>query len=144
MTALGAVLFLVGLFVRPAERWHDPLMAGGVRSSSSSAWRLSSTIAGPVARALGWPVAKLFRTPGRLARDNVARTPRRTASSAAALMIGVALVSAAAVFATSLRASFIGDPRERVTADYIITDESFPVVPRDRGRRSPRYRNCPP
>ncbi len=56
--------------------------------------------------------------------DNVGRSPRRTSSSAAALMIGVALVSAAAVFAASLRATFVETLEQAVNADYVITDES--------------------
>ena len=83
-------------------------------------------------RALGWPIEKLFKVPGALARQNVARAPRRTSSSAAALMIGVALVSAAAVFASSLRATFVETLESAITADYIVTDDSFqglsPVV----------------
>jgi putative ABC transport system permease protein len=78
---------------------------------------------------LGWPIGKLFKTPGVLARENAGRAPRRTSASAAALMIGVALVSAAAVFASSLRSTFTGVLERSVKADYIITDESFQALP---------------
>jgi putative ABC transport system permease protein len=44
-------------------------------------------------------------------------------------MIGVALISAAAVFASSLRTTFVGVLEEAVTADYIVTDESFAGLP---------------
>ena len=77
-----------------------------------------------------------------LARDNVARAPRRTSSSAAALMIGVALVSAAAVFASSLRATFIETLESAVHADYIVTDESFTGLSPIVSRRSPRFPSC--
>ena len=60
-----------------------------------------------------------------LARENAGRAPRRTSASAAALMIGVALVSAAAVFASSMRSTFTEVLERSVKADYIITDESF-------------------
>jgi putative ABC transport system permease protein len=66
-----------------------------------------------------------LKTPGALARENVARAPRRTSSSAAALMIGVALVSAAAVFAASLRATLVDTLENAINADYIITDPNF-------------------
>ena len=93
---------------------------------------LSSTVAAPVTKMIGWPVAKLLKTPGILARQNVVRSPRRTSSSASALMIGVALVSAAAVFASSLRATFVDTLERAISADYIVTDDSFqglaPVV----------------
>ena len=41
---------------------------------------------------IGWPVSKVYGTPGELARDNAGRAPKRTSATAAALMIGVALV----------------------------------------------------
>jgi putative ABC transport system permease protein len=125
LTVLGAVLFLVGLFVQLGGTPGIILFAGGgglmlfVGVAS-----LSSTIARPVTRAIGWPIEKLFKTPGALARENVARSPRRTSSSAAALMIGVALVSAAAVFASSLRATFVDTLESAITADYVVTDNS--------------------
>jgi putative ABC transport system permease protein len=126
LTSIGVVMFLVGLFVRPGGTPGLILFAGGgALILFLGVASLSSTIARPVTRAIGWPVAKLFKTPGGLARDNVARAPRRTSSSAAALMIGVALVSAAAVFAASLRASFIETLETAVKADYIVTDDSF-------------------
>jgi putative ABC transport system permease protein len=75
----------------------------------SSAWRVCRRRSPrPVTRFIGWPIAKLFKVPGALARENVARAPRRTSSSASALMIGVALVSSTAVFASSLRATLVG------------------------------------
>ena len=74
---------------------------------------LSSTVATPVTRVIGWPIEKLFKVPGALARQNVARAPRRTSSSASALMIGVALVSSTAVFASSLRVIAGRHPRKR-------------------------------
>ena len=76
-------------------------------------------------RLLGWPIARFFGPPGKLAQENAGRSPRRTSATAAALMIGVALVSAAAVFASSLRATFSEILENSVKADYIITDESF-------------------
>ena len=50
-----------------------------------------------IARIVGWPAARFAGIPGRLARDNAIRNPGRTASTAAALMIGIALVSAIAI-----------------------------------------------
>ncbi|MEM9516092.1 MAG: FtsX-like permease family protein [Actinomycetota bacterium] len=133
LTTLGLVMFLVGMFAQPGGTQGLIFFAGGgglllfVGVAS-----LSSTIARPVTRFLGWPIEKLFKVPGALARENVARAPRRTSSSAAALMIGVSLVSAAAVFASSLRTTFVDTLENAITADYIVTDDSFqglsPVV----------------
>ena len=125
LSVLGAVMFLVGLFVSPGGTAALIVLAGGggllLFLGVASA---SSTIATPVCNVIGWPVEKLLKTPGALARQNVARAPRRTSASAAALMIGVALVSAASVFASSLRATFVDTLETAITADYIITEST--------------------
>ena len=122
MTVVGLVALLVGLFVSPGGSIGlIALGGGGALVLFLGVASVSATIATPVTRVIGWPIAKLFKTPGRLARDNVARAPRRTSSSAAALMIGVALVSAAAVFASSLRETLSATLERAVTADYIVT-----------------------
>ncbi len=125
-TVIGAVAFIVGLFVRPGGSTGLAIFAGGgallLFLGTAS---MSAAVARPVTAALGWPIAKLFGTPGVLARQNAGRAPRRTAASAAALMIGVALVSAAAVFAASLRDTFVRTLDRAVTADYVISDSSF-------------------
>lgn len=126
VTAIGAAMFLIGLFARPGGT-IGLLFFGGVGAlalfiGTASA---SGTVARPVTSAIGWPIARLFKTPGALARLNAGRSPRRTAASASALMIGVALVSAAAVFAASLRDTFIRTLDRSVTADYVVTEPSF-------------------
>lgn len=74
-------------------------------------------VARPLSRVLGFPALRLKGVTGRLARDNAMRNPRRTSGTAAALMVGVAVVSVFTVLAASLKAtaddqitkSFIGD-----------------------------------
>ncbi|MEO6571300.1 MAG: ABC transporter permease, partial [Ilumatobacteraceae bacterium] len=129
-TAAGIVLFLLGLFVRPGGNTGLIVLAGGgALVTFLGVTSLSSTVAGPVSRAIGAPIEKIFGTPGKFARDNAARAPRRTARTASALMIGVALISAAAVFASSLRDTFGRILDQSITADYIITDDSFQGLP---------------
>ena len=126
VTLVGIALLIIGLFVQPGSTALWATLAGvGALGLFLGVASISSTIAAPVTRAIGWPVAKLFKVPGALARDNVARAPRRTSSSASALMIGVALVSAAAVFASSLRATITDILDNAITADYIVTDPNF-------------------
>ncbi|MGB0112490.1 MAG: FtsX-like permease family protein [Ilumatobacteraceae bacterium] len=126
VTIVGVVMFVIGLFVRPGgTSGLIALAGGGALVLFLGVASLSSTIAGPVTRMIGWPIEKLFKVPGALARENVARAPRRTASSASALMIGVALVSSTAVFASSLRNSLVSTLESAVSADVIITDTSF-------------------
>ena len=133
VTAIGVTMFLVGLFLRPGGTPGLIGFAGiGALLLFLGVASLSSTVATPVTRLIGWPIEKLFKVPGALARQNVARAPRRTSSSASALMIGVALVSSTAVFASSLRASLVDTLESAISADYIVTDSGFqglsPVV----------------
>lgn len=126
VTGIGVVAFLVGLFVTPGGSTGLIVLAGGgALLIFVGVSGLSSVVARPVSQLLGAPVRKLFGVPGRLAADNAGRVPRRTARTAGALMIGVALVSAAAVFASSLRDTFGRILDRSITADYIVTDASF-------------------
>ena len=59
-----------------------------------------------LATALGWPSSKLGGAAGDLARGNAKRNPNRTAQTAAALMIGLALVTLVAVLGAGIRATF--------------------------------------
>jgi len=133
VTVIGVAMFLVGIFLRPGGTPGLIGLAGiGALMLFLGVASLSSTVATPVTRVIGWPIEKLFKVPGALARQNVARSPRRTSSSASALMIGVALVSSTAVFASSLRSSLVATLDSAISADYIITDAGFqglsPVV----------------
>jgi len=86
---------------------------------------LSAALAGPTARALGLPFRAIYNTTGEMARQNAAREPNRTAFTAAALMIGLALVSMSLVVGTSLRTSFVKTLSTGVTADWYVTTDSF-------------------
>ena len=125
VTVAGALMFLIGLFLRPGGTIGTIALAGGggllLFLGVAS---VSSTVARPVTRMIGWPVAKVYGTPGSLARENAGRNPRRTSATSSALMIGVALVSAASVFAASLRSTFQGILERGVTADLLILPSS--------------------
>ena len=126
LTIAGAVMFIVGLFATPGGNIGLIVLAGGgAVMLFLGVASVSSTIARPVTRVIGWPIEKLFKVPGALARQNVARAPRRTSSSAAALMIGVSLVSGTAVFASSLRSTLVDTLENAISADYIVTDQNF-------------------
>ncbi|WFE36470.1 FtsX-like permease family protein [Micromonospora sp. WMMD975] len=66
---------------------------------------LGPVLSRPVVRLVGWPIARLGGTAGQLSRRNAYRDPRRTAATASALMIGLAMVSVATVVSSSLSAS---------------------------------------
>lgn len=86
---------------------------------------LGPVVARPAAGALGAPLAALRGPPGRLARGNAMRNPRRTASSALALMIGTAVVALLATFGASVRASGDQAVRRSFGGDLVISQDDF-------------------
>jgi putative ABC transport system permease protein len=58
-----------------------------------------------------------------IARENARRNPGRTAATAAALMIGLALVTFVAVLANGMKASNRGAIEDQVLADYVVTSQ---------------------
>ena len=132
LAGVGVVMFLFGLFARPGSGGQWGLIAGaGALSIVFGVTTLSATIARPMSRAIGAPIAKLLGIAGRFARDNAARVPRRTARTASALMIGVTLITGAAVFTSSLRDTFGRILEQGTSFDYIVLDtDSFqPLTP---------------
>ena len=95
----------------------------------------------PLASVLGWPAARFGGIAGELARDNATRNPSRTATTAAALMVGLALVTFVSILGQGLRSSFSDSVEELFVADYSLNagDEPFNRS-RRRGRRARRRR----
>ncbi len=130
VTLIGAVMCVIGLFASPGGAFGlIALAGGGALLIFIGVASLSATVARPVAGAIGRPIQKLFGTPGKIARDNAMRSPRRTARTASALMIGVALISAAALFTSSVRDTFGRILDRAVTADFLVLDPSFLGLP---------------
>jgi len=75
----------------------------------------------PLAAVLGAPAETIGGAPGLLARDNSTRNPSRTASTASALMIGLALVTFVAIFVQGIRSSFEDAVNKLFVADYALT-----------------------
>ena len=73
------------------------------------------------------PFVRGLKPIGTLARGNVTRNPRRTASTAGALMIGMALVGAASVLAASTQASTASIVADEFTGDLIVRSATFDV-----------------
>ena len=92
---------------------------------------LAVRIVRPLAGALGEPARRLGGSAGALAVDNAQRNPQRTASTAAALMIGLALVTFVAVLAAGITSSFRGAV-DKIwhNAEYAITAQNnFSPIP---------------
>jgi len=86
---------------------------------------LSPVFARPVSRALGAPLPKISGISGKLGRENAMRNPRRTASTAAALMIGLALIGFVSIFSASVKASASAAIERTLRADYAVIPSSF-------------------
>ena len=84
----------------------------------------AAKIVRPLAAVLGAPARSIGGAPGILARDNAMRNPARTASTASALMIGLALVTFVAIFGQGLRASFEDAVNKLFIADYAVTSNT--------------------
>ncbi|HTF58708.1 MAG TPA: FtsX-like permease family protein, partial [Actinomycetes bacterium] len=123
VTAVGVALLLAGLFRTEGNRLVN--VASGAVVVFFGVAILSPLIARPLARVIGWPFARAFRLPGALARQNAMRNPRRTASTAAALMIGLALVAFVSIFAASIKTSTTKTLEDTVSADYILMNDNF-------------------
>jgi putative ABC transport system permease protein len=115
-------------------------IAGSIRGTSGGAaakvgigillvmigvWVMSALLSRPIVRVLGAPLISLFGVPARLGRSNAVRNPRRTASTAAALMIGLALVSMLSVLSASTKSSITSVVNRNLGADYVLTSKSF-------------------
>ena len=85
---------------------------------------VSARLVGPIAALIGTVSVRLGGTPGRLARENATRNPGRTASTAAALMIGLTLVTFVAVIAQGLTSSVQDAIDEQLATNYAIVAEN--------------------
>ena len=95
----------------------------------------AAKIVRPLAAVLGAPARTVGGAPGILARDNATRNPSRTASTASALMIGLALVTFVAIFGKGLRASFEDAVNKLFIADYAVTSTgNFQPISADTGK----------
>ena len=84
---------------------------------------VSPRLVPPLASVLGRPAARLAGSAGVMARRNAMRNPGRTAVTAAALMIGIALVAFSAVIANGMRESTKGAIADSVKADYVLVGQ---------------------
>ena len=121
--ALGAVLTVLGagaLAAALAEEGQLGIAGLGMLLTLAGVLTLAPLIAVAVTRAVGAPLARIGGTTAALARRNALRNPRRTANTATALMIGLALVSTVTVVASSMKASVADVIADSSRADFIL------------------------
>jgi putative ABC transport system permease protein len=132
-TAIGAVLLAGGLAAVVAattgvvEENQGALLGVGAAATLVAMLALAPAIVPPVLGGLAAPLVAGVRPLGALARGNVTRHPRRTASTAGALMIGMALVGAASVLAASTQASVRDVVDNQARTDLILQSATWDV-----------------
>ena len=133
MTVAGFAALLYGLFGSGLDTTQILIWMGvGALLIFLGVALFSSRLVRPLAGVLGTPAAAFGGAAGFLARDNARRNPQRTASTAAALMIGLALVTLVATLAAGIVTSFRDAVNELFTGDYAITAQNnFSPIPID-------------
>jgi putative ABC transport system permease protein len=120
--AVSVALMLIGLFASSISTSIRLLSIGiGAAGVFVAVAMLAKELVPPLAAVLGWPATKIGGAAGRLARGNSIRNPSRTASTASALMIGLALVTLVSVLAAGLRTTFENSVNELFKGDYALT-----------------------
>ncbi len=117
----GVAALLGGLFGGVSNA--AALVGLGAMLTFIGAAMFSPLVTEPLGALLGAPLRRAL--PGRLGLENAKRNPRRTASTASALMIGLGLVVFVSVFAASLRASVTSTLDAVLRADFTLSTSSF-------------------
>ncbi|GHH12192.1 ABC transporter permease [Streptomyces lanatus] len=97
---------------------------------------IATVIAGPllvrpVIRVLGGAFPAVFGSIGRMSQRNALRNPRRTGATAAALMVGLALVGGMSVASASMTKSFDQQIDKTLGADFVVQNANFVPFPRE-------------
>ena len=120
ITLLGVLALFAGLFADQGIQF----VGLGALIVFIGVFVLGPAVARPLSEWIGWPAARLRGITGEIARDNAMRNPKRTSATAAALMIGVALVGFITIFAASAKESIDAQVDEGFTADFVISTGS--------------------
>jgi putative ABC transport system permease protein len=126
----GLAMLLLGLFGGGSAGTKAGLMGAGAVAIVLGVSLFSPRLVPPLATIAGWPLERLRRLTGRLARENSQRNPSRTAVTAAALMIGLALVTFVTVFAAGLKSSVAQVIDENFEGGLVIQNsDGFSPIP---------------
>jgi putative ABC transport system permease protein len=125
LAVLGFAALASGLFVPGLSTAQILVLMGlGALLVFFGVALFSSHLVTPLAAAIGAPGARIGGAPGVLARENAQRNPQRTGTTAAALMIGLALVTLVAMMAEGLRSSFFNSVDKLWKTDYAVTAQN--------------------
>jgi putative ABC transport system permease protein len=126
----GLAMVLIGLFGGGGAGTRAGLMGAGAVAVVLAVSLFSPRLVPPLATISGWPLERVRRLTGRLARENAQRNPSRTAITAAALMVGLALVTFVTVFAAGLKSSVAQTIDENFAGGLVIQNtDGFSPIP---------------
>jgi len=130
LAVLGLFLLVSGLSKGGGAGSRAALIGGGALLVVIGGSFYTPKLVPPLSAAAGWPLEALRGLTGRLARENAQRNPSRTAITAAALMIGVALVAFVAVFAAGLKSTVAQVVDENFAGGLVIQNtDGFSPIP---------------
>jgi putative ABC transport system permease protein len=137
----GFAMLLIGLFGSAEGGNAAGLMGAGAVAVLLGVSLFSPRLVRPLASLTGRPLEMLRRLTGRLARENTQRNPSRTAVTAAALMIGLAVVAFVTVFAAGIKSSIATAVDDSFQGELVLqnTDGFSPISSRaaEAARRVP-------
>ena len=135
----GVAMVLAGLFGSGGAGARAGLMGGGAVAVVFAVSIFSPRLVPPLAKVAGWPLERLRRLTGRLARENAQRNPSRTAITAAALMVGLALVAFVLVFAAGLKSTVARVVDENFAGGLVIQNsDGFSPIPNGAAKAASR------
>ena len=135
---IGGAALSVGAVLSDWSIW---LLSIGLVSFVLGTYLIGAFIAQPLIRLLARPLRS--RVTGDLARQNAQRSPRRTASTAGALMIGVALVTAVSILTISIQQSARASIDDIIVADLVVQQGGFDALGGISDEISPIVANVP-
>ncbi|HTN24262.1 MAG TPA: FtsX-like permease family protein [Solirubrobacteraceae bacterium] len=124
LSLVGGGVLAYGLFGGASGTGAAATLGGGAVLVFLGVALFSPQLVRPLAWVVGAPLQRFGGVSGRLARENATRNPARTAVTAAALMVGVALVAFVSIFAAGLRGSIDGAVDRAFTGNLSIVDKS--------------------
>ncbi|MGW7299981.1 ABC transporter permease [Streptomyces sp. NPDC054829] len=128
--ALGAAA-LVGCVTSSDTSTSASLLGLGVVLTLIATVIAGPLLVRPVIRVLGGAFPALFGSIGRMSQRNALRNPRRTGATAAALMVGLALVGGMSVASASMTKSFDEQIDKTLGADFVVQNANFVPFPRE-------------
>ncbi|MDX3748095.1 ABC transporter permease [Streptomyces sp. AK08-02] len=128
--ALGAAA-LVGCATADETSTSASLLGLGVALTLVATVIAGPLLVRPVVRVLGGAFPALFGPVGRMSQRNALRNPRRTGATAAALMVGLALVGGMSVASASMSKSFDEQIDRTLGADFVLQSDNRVPFPRE-------------